>query len=209
QSVREKELMLQEIHHRVKNNLQMVESLIALHTRGLTDRNVLDQIETIAGRIGTMSALHSTIYRKDGFGRVEMEDYIRFLVGQAQAGRSGSSSIRVEISVENIELEISHALPCGLIIHEALSNAHRYAFPDGSGGTVRIALTRTDADQLELTIRDNGVGLRNDTGPSADESAGGVGLTLIEILAQQLNGGVERTSSGGVSLRVWFLLTES
>jgi PAS domain S-box-containing protein len=205
QSVHEKELMLQEIHHRVKNNLQIIESLISLQKRGLTERHVLDQIQIIAGRIGAMSALHSSLYREDSFGRVEMRDYIQSLVAQAKTVLPSSPSVGVELVVEDVELEVSHALPCGLILNEALSNVHRHAFPDGRGGTVRIALTRIEGDQLELTIRDNGVGLPDGHGSSENESMpGGVGLTLVEVLAKQLKGSTDLTSEKGVTLRVTF-----
>ena len=205
QSVHEKELMLQEIHHRVKNNLQIIESLISLQKRGLTDQNVLDQIEIIAGRIGAMSVLHSSLYREDSFGRVEMRHYIQSLVAQSKTVLPSSPSVGVELAVEDVELELSHALPCGLILNEALSNVHRHAFPDGRDGTVRISLTWIEDDQLELTIRDNGVGLPDDRGSSENEGRpGGVGLTLIEVLAKQLKGSTDLTSERGVTLRVTF-----
>ncbi len=203
QNLREKELMLQEIHHRVKNNLQVVSSLISLQKHAIQDQEILDHLDSIAGRISTMGTLHSTIYREDSFGRVNMKEYIESIIAQLDTTAFLSAGIALSLSVAPIELELSEALPCGLIINEATTNAFKYAFPEVRRGEIWIELSFVTAEMLRLSIADNGVGLPPDNEDSSVATRG-IGFELITALADQLGGKAEWQSENGVAVQVLF-----
>lgn len=199
-AVREKEIMLQEIHHRVKNNLQMVASLVSLQKTTVEDPVATAQLESIAGRIATMSALHSTLYQEELISRVDMRYYIGSLVSHISATMTDSRELRFDESVDDVELEIGQAYPCGLIINEALTNACKHAFRHGAAGVVEVALRRLEDGRLRLVVRDDGTGLPD----HQDQDHGGIGFELIRSLAAQLQGSLELRSEGGLSVEVVF-----
>jgi PAS domain S-box-containing protein len=201
-SIREKEVMLQEIHHRVKNNLQMVSSLISLQKHSISDAVVLDQLESIANRISTMGTLHSTIYREESFGEVDMREYVESIVSQLRNSSDSSAGIEVHLSVEQVQLELAEALPCGLIINEALTNAYKHAFTDGERGEISVTLESHEGDSRRLCISDNGVGIPGHHTAAATE--GGIGFQLILALAEQLRGTARWHSDAGTTVEVIF-----
>lgn len=208
-SLLEKEVMLQEIHHRVKNNLQMVASLIALQKHSISDTTVLKQLESISGRINTMGNLHSTIYREESFGRVEMKEYVASIVSQIRATLDPAAVIEVHLSIAEIELELSTALPCGLIINEAVTNAFKYAFPeesdgDRASGEIVVSLEPVDQTLWRLLVTDNGRGLPTVTTARPREGVGGIGFQLIMALSEQLGGEATWRSDGGTRVEVLF-----
>lgn len=201
-NIREKEVMLQEIHHRVKNNLQVVSSLISLQKHSISDKAVLDQLDSIASRISTMGTLHSTIYREESFEQVEMTEYVESIVSQLRDSSVAQAEIDINLSVEQVRLELSAALPCGLIINEALTNAYKYAFPAGGGGDITVALKPEEGGHWRLSISDTGVGITSATPP--DSEKGGIGFKLITALADQLGGTARWSSNGGTTVEVLF-----
>jgi PAS domain S-box-containing protein len=203
QNLREKEVMLQEIHHRVKNNLQVVSSLISLQMHAIQDQEILNHLDSIAGRISTMGTLHSTIYREDSFGRVNMKEYIESIIAQLDTTAVRSAGIDLSLSVTPIELELSEALPCGLIINEATTNAFKYAFPEVRRGKIWIELSFVTPEKLRLSIADNGVGLPPDSEDSGSASRG-IGFELITALADQLGGEAHWRNRGGLAVEVEF-----
>jgi two-component sensor histidine kinase len=212
-NLHEKEVLLQEVHHRVKNNLQMVSSLISLQRHTTTDPSIDRQLETIAGRIDTMGALHTTIYREDSFESVDMNEYLSTIISRVREMSGRTNEIECTVRVSRIELVPSRALPVGLIVHEGLTNAHKHAFSDGRTGTIDISLERTAPESVRLVIRDDGT---RSTAPcagsdssvttdsAAERTAPGIGLKLVELLTRQLNGQLSVRTETGYSLEIVF-----
>ena len=201
ENLREKDLLLKEIHHRVKNNLQMVASMVSIQQRTVSDESTLRQLEAIANRVNAMGALHSTLYREDTFGRVNMYEYCRSIVGQLTTSIAVGRGITCSLDIEGIELDLEAALPCGLILNEALTNAFKHAFPNGSPGEIHVGLHREDSGYA-LQIADNGVGLSSPT--ESNTGNGGIGMDLITVLAQQLGGSATVSGSQGTTISVAF-----
>lgn len=199
----ERNAMLREIHHRVKNNLQTISSLVAIQRTTTEDTATRGQLDAIAGRVHAMGSLHEAIYRDDRFGRVGMDDYISSIVLHLRRTTGGESAVRIETRVEAVELQLDQALPCGLIVNEAVTNALKHAFPHGRGGTVSVELTVANGSEATLRVRDDGIGSAGSAPRAPDR---GIGVSLIGLLARQLSGEATTESSGGTSLTVRFPL---
>jgi len=157
-SLHEKGVLLQEVHHRVKNNLQMVSSLISLQRHTINDEATDRQLESIAGRIETMGALHTTIYREDSFEAVDMSEYLSAIISRVRETTGRVDEIECSVRIARVRLELSQALPVGLIVYEGLTNAHKHAFAPGRTGTIHVTLEGAGVDSVRLTIRDEAIG---------------------------------------------------
>ncbi|MBN1496902.1 MAG: PAS domain S-box protein [Spirochaetes bacterium] len=206
-SLHQKEVLLKEVHHRVKNNLQIISSLLNLQANKITDAGTLRLYDDMNNRIRAMSIIHERMYQSSDFARVDLADYIRTIADDLRATYA-TNCPRCEMIFDTtpIFMELTHAIPCGLMINEILTNTFKYAFtPDFTGSpAIVIALHETDDDGVELIIGDNGVGLPDGIDPEKVES---LGLNLIHLLAQQLRGtlAIDRTDGTRYSLR--FTLT--
>ena len=186
-SLREKEALLKEVHHRVKNNLQVIASLLRLEGRRIDHsitRSVLDQMQ---GRIQSMALLHETLYRSGNFSRVDLTAYLTQLTNQLfRSLATQPGTVRLTLDLAPARVDIDQAIPCGLIVNELASNSLKHGFPDGRRGELRITL-RADADGTprSLVVSDDGVGLRPDFDVSRNRS---LGLQLVSDLARQLQG---------------------
>jgi two-component sensor histidine kinase len=185
--LRENDAMLREIHHRVKNNLQIVSSLVRLQTPEDADKRILGILLDIQGRISAMSLIHETLYESENLARVDFLAYLAALARSLEsaigpAGRDFSFRCRGEA----IELPIDCAVPLGLIANELLTNAVKYAFPPEWRGEARVAAVtgRTMEGRPYLEIEDNGVGL----GAASEGGPSGLGLKLVRLLSEQLHG---------------------
>ena len=159
QSLREKEVMLKEIHHRVKNNMQIVSSLLNLQLEYIAEERIRAMFVDAQSRIASMALVHEKLYQSRDLGRVNFSEYVRDLVDNligAQGGRA--AFIRFELQTEELYLGIDTAIPCGLLINELVSNAYKHAFPEGARGTIKLSLSRTGADTWQLEISDDGNG---------------------------------------------------
>ncbi|MDN3637640.1 PAS domain S-box protein [Simiduia curdlanivorans] len=189
-TLREKEVMLSEIHHRVKNNLQIIDSLIAMQLGTMKDSKAISLLLDSQSRIKSMAMIHQTLYQSHDFSRVDIAKVTRQLVDNlAQSyGVNNNSGIRLSTEIDDIFLTIDVSIPLGLIINELVSNAMKHAFPKNRTGTIDVALKRIDDSQIRLSVVDNGIGIAHKLQGQPSES---LGLRLVESLTDQLDGSLE------------------
>jgi two-component sensor histidine kinase/integral membrane sensor domain MASE1 len=200
----EKELLLQEVHHRVKNNLQLISSLLRLQARNASDETKVKLLESLS-RIQSMALVHDRLYRGGEFLLINMNEYIQDLSTLVFSSfNAKGKTLRLEIDCKDIFVEINKAIPCGLIINEALTNSLKYAFEERSSGLIRIQLQK-NGDALILLISDDGVGLSEAQIHPSSET---LGLRLIRLLVQQLAGTFDIQSNGGTKLNITFVPTD-
>ena len=197
----EKEWLLREIHHRVKNNLQIVISLLNTQSAYLDNDDALTAIRNSQNRMHAMSLIHQKLYQSDNLAEIDMDWYIKELIDYMVECFSTDRKIRFELRTESIRLDVAQAVPLGLILNEAISNTIKYAFPDGKNGKVDISFLLTDEAYCELRIADNGVGLPD--GFDADYSES-LGMSLMTGLTSQLNGEIRMWNDGGLILDIKF-----
>lgn len=208
QSLKEKEVLLKEIHHRVKNNLQVISSVLRLQADYIKDEKVLTLFRDSQNRIRSMALIHEKLYRSNNLLKINLDEYIRDL--STNLIRSYTASFQVatlRASAEGLWLNIDTAIPCGLIINELVSNCLKHAFPTASQeNEVCINITSTDDDKLVLTVHDNGVGFPADLDFRNTES---LGLELVCIFTEQLEGNIELDKSNGTTFTITFAELES
>lgn len=203
EALKEKETLLKEVHHRVKNNMQVICSLLSLQRQSLTAPELIDVFNEAANRIHAMALIHETIYREESYARINALEYLQRLTTYlTQAMVNHHVPIIYAIQADDIELPIEVAVPFGLIVTEIITNAIKYAFPDRSSGKIDISLTRLAGDQLQLRVSDNGVGLATGINPDRADS---LGMQLIkDITERQLEGTWMVDDGTGVSwIIVW------
>jgi PAS domain S-box-containing protein len=202
-SLREKEVLLLEIHHRVKNNLQIVSSLLNMQARNAKDKDTIEILSESRDRIITMSLIHSQLYESKNLSEINMKGFMdKLLVQLLQISPVQDVKITPIVHTCDCSLPISIAVPVGLIVNELLSNASKHAFADRKEGEIEVSLTASEDGKINLTVSDDGVGLP--PGFDIDESKT-LGLRLVKILAEdQLQGNIEVTSDGGATFRIEF-----
>lgn len=193
QRVAEKELLLKEVHHRVKNNLQTVSSLLRMQGRTIEDDQTLRQIRSSQNRVVCMAMVHEMLYMREDLSRIEYSSYVQQLGEYLVKSIKGpESKIRLKIDIPEIELGIDTAIPLGLLINEAVTNALKYGFEGQEEGEISISLEKEDRQEYILRIGDNGVGFPEDMDYQTSKS---LGLKLIHNLTRQLKGSVIRDLS--------------
>ena len=201
-ALREKEALLKEIHHRVKNNLQVVSSLLGLQSRGLADAATRKMFEESQDRIHSMALLHESLYQSNNLARVDFPEYIRQLASHLfQSYGVAPGRIHLRTDLDKLHLNLDAALPCGLIINELISNSLKYAFPGGRAGEIHIALREHPGNRAQLIVADNGVGLRADIDWLTART---LGLRLVRSLADQLGAAIEIQSTAGTKVELTF-----
>jgi two-component sensor histidine kinase len=195
----ERDLLLREVHHRVKNNLQVVASLLDLQAGTVRDESARQALQESKDRVQSMARIHEYLCKSAGVSRIAMDDYLRYL---ATALRQAHNAQRIGLSVQVGvgPFEVERAIPCALIVHELVSNAFRHAFPAGRAGDVTVEL-KTLGDQHVLTVRDTGMGLPPHTDPHSVDS---LGLRLVGLLAKQLGGRLHLAGEQGTTARIVF-----
>lgn len=200
-ALKEKEILLQEIHHRVKNNMQLVVSLLRLQGSRIEDPDLREVFETGESRIRSMALIHEKLYMTRNFAELSLKDFIQDMCRQLWRVYDPSGEFNLKLDVDDVHLDLIQSIPCGLIIHELLSNALQHAFPENRSGQVRISLHEKAGGGIELSIADNGCGIP----PDFDlDSCGSLGLTLVRELTAQLDGALEMPSGSGACFRVNF-----
>jgi len=197
-SLKEKEVLLKEIHHRVKNNLQIVSGLLNLQADTIQDPNIRELFEESRNRIKAMGLIHETLYSSPNLAMIDMAAYIRSLTDQLR-GLYGEG-ITIDIRVHKILFDVDTAIPCGLILNELISNAIKHAFPTGTG-RILVELTEADAGVV-LAVQDDGIGMPPGIDPATTES---LGLRLVDTLVHQLDGHLQIGRGQGTRAAIRFV----
>ncbi len=192
---RQNELLLKEIHHRVKNNLEMVKSLIALQSAKLEDGASKEAMLASQNRVQSMGIIHQKLYQGENLGSIEMKDYFINLGEGVLDTFNAEEKVKIECAMDDLNLDVDTAVPIGLIVNELLTNALKYAFPQGTKGQINISLIKED-DDLLLKVTDNGIGKTEGSIPKGT----GFGTQLIQLLTQQLNGTVSEDYNNGTAV---------
>ena len=201
ESLHEKEILLQEIHHRVKNNMQIISSLLSIQTRYVDDEESINVLKESQNRVKSLAMIHEKLYKSKNFNKIYLLDYIESLVWDlfySYAIEKGR--IKPLLDIEDIKLNIETSVPCGLIITELVSNCLKYAFPDQGEGELKVSLKTID-DFYELTICDNGVGIPEDIDFFNTDS---LGLQLVNSLTDQIDGKIDFDKSNGTKFTITF-----
>jgi len=200
-SLHEKEVLLKEVHHRVKNNLQVITSLLNLQAQRITDPVLRDVLAETEARVRSLGTIHEFVYRSATVSNIDFGDYIdRLIQDLAVFHDVDASRIKIQVEAEHAMLDLTDAVPAGLIVNELLTNCLKHAFPGNRKGTVRVTFSCSDTDCL-LEVADNGIGFPADIDP---EKAGTTGLELIYLLAEQLHGEVSLSREKGTVFAVRF-----
>ena len=202
-SLAEKEVLLKEIHHRVKNNLQVISSLLYLQSKSIEDKAALQMFQESQNRVRSMAFIHERLYQSQDLARVDFAEYVRSLTNYLFRSYGVSTDvIQLKINMDDLPLGIDTAIPCGLIVNELVSNSLKYAFPDGRGGEIRIELRSDGDNRIALMVSDDGVGLPEDLDFRKTES---LGLQLVNNLSvAQLEGAIDLDRRGGTTFRITF-----
>lgn len=184
-TLKEKEILLQEVHHRVKNNLQVISSMLNLQRRFIDDPKMLDILEESQNRISTMSFIHESLYQNSDFSSIGFAEYLKRLTQNLIHSYSRvSANVELTCVLDDVQINLKQAIPCGLIVNELVSNALKYAFPGKRGGTIELRVEEKGQD-IEIEVSDNGVGLPDDFDFETNES---LGVYLVQALTDQLDG---------------------
>nr|WP_262915822.1 sensor histidine kinase [Chitinophaga filiformis] len=199
--VAEKEWLVKEIHHRVKDNLQIIMRLLNAQAAHLDDENALAAIRESRHRMQAISLIHQKLYSSESMAVVEMDRYIRELVAYFEDSFAGLRQISFDLQIADIYLEVCQAVPIGLILNEAITNSFKYAFAAGSEGAISVNLQYISADDILLSVKDNGKGLPVDFEKRKNAS---MGIILMETLSEQLEGKLSIKNKDGVSVVLIF-----
>ena len=201
-SLAEKELLLKEVHHRVKNNLQVISTLLDLQADTIHDDVLQKSLKDCQDRIKAMALIHEKLYESSDLARIDFWEYIEGLVGHLLSSYvDDPQRIVMKVDVGDIQMGIDRAIPYGLIINELVSNAIKHAFPNGRSGEIAISLRADDGGGLTLTVADNGVGLP----PGLDfRNTETLGLQLVNLLTKQLQGELSLVNDGGATITIRF-----
>ncbi|MBA7676824.1 hypothetical protein ES703_85069 [subsurface metagenome] len=201
-SLKEKEILMQEIHHRVKNNMQIISSLMKLQSRKFRDNRLKEVFRECHGRIQAMALVHETLYQSDSLSEIDLRQYVERLANHLFQAYKARSKIQLKLGIEDIIFEIEQAIPCGLIVNELLSNSLKHAFPGGRKGNIEIRAHLTENGEIELAVSDNGVGLPDGFDLHNTET---LGLELVAGLVEsQLEGTVSINMEKGTEFVMHF-----
>ena len=200
-SLAEKEVLLKEIHHRVKNNLQIISSLLKLQSGYIHDEKALALFTDSYNRVRSMALIHENLYQSLDLAKIQLANYIKTLTTNLSQSYQLSSSVKLQVEVAEIWLDIDTAIPCGLIINELVSNSFKYAFKETTSGIVRIQVMEDLSNNIQLEISDNGSGLPADF---EVKNLNSLGLKLVWNLTKQLQGSLELNTANGTAFTIRF-----
>jgi len=201
-SIKEKDVLIKEVHHRVKNNLQVVASLLDMSKRRAKHPETEDLLSEAHAKIFTMSLIHSQLYQSGRFDEINMGKFIRDLVAQLDHMHRSDRNIQLSITTEDIYLSVTQAIPCGLVINEIISNAYKHAFEDVEKGAISISMDNKMDQRIHLNINDNGTGIPDRIDIDRTET---MGLKLIRnLVLMQLKGDLKIKTSGGTDIDIEF-----
>jgi two-component sensor histidine kinase len=202
-SLREKEVMLKEIHHRVKNNLQIISSLLDMQARKIADPAVQAMLAESRNRVRSMALIHEQLYQSHDLAGIELDGYVRNLAESLlRSYRIPNQAVALKVEIDKISLDINRSIPCALILNELLSNALKHAFPPNlPSAQLSISMTCTADQQYRLEVHDNGVGFPTEVDFRATRS---LGMQLVNTLVSQLEGTIALERSGGTRFVICF-----
>ena len=198
-SIREKEILIEEIHHRVKNNLAIVSGLLHLQSMQIEDKKLLELFDECRRRIKSMALIHEKLYINESFEKIDFSDYVNSLLDSIQSSYNTSSAqIKVNTDIKDVHLELKHAIPCALILNELISNSYKHAFVGKESGTIKIEITKQDAT-LSMHVIDDGIGIQKKEHQSESVT---LGLTLVDSLVSQINGNLLIQNNNGTHFQL-------
>jgi two-component sensor histidine kinase len=204
-ALKEKEVLLQEIHHRVKNNLQVVIGLLGLQIGRFNNPSVKEALQASQQRIRVMAMIHETLHHGQSLAAISLSGFLMKLAQQLQKAYNQRTDILVTVEAEEIVLSIDQAIPFGLIVNELVTNALKYAFPGDTGGRVHIKASRIDGSRIILTVTDNGIGLPSSLDLSRPSS---LGLQMVRgFVEHQLSGSFHAAANGGTTFVMQWTLS--
>lgn len=205
EALTEKEILLKEVHHRVKNNLQVITSLLNLQAAEISDVDTIEVLMESQNRVRSMALIHEKLYQSDDLARIDFAGYLESLVSSlSQTYRIDSDKINIKVNAANIGLNIDTAIPCGLIVNELVSNSLKYAFPSGKSGAIEVSCKQSKNNHCILIVSDNGIGLpiRFDIDKSSS-----LGLKLVTGLVKQIGGSFVVNRKNGTQFKIEFIVS--
>ena len=203
QSLREKDVLLREVHHRVKNNMQVISSLLMLQGERIRETEYFSVFQESINRIHSMALIHEMLYQTRNFSRINVHDYFMNISSNIRSMyMQVAPAVEINIDIQDLTLEIDFAIPCGLIVNELISNALKYAFGESGTGTINISMKETEPDSFVLTVTDDGAGIPDDYDWRETSS---LGLRIVRLLSErQLHGSIEKLESEGTGFVISF-----
>ncbi len=202
-SLKEKEILLQEVHHRVKNNMQIISSLFSLQSGRIKDKQASEIFKSSQNRVRSMALIHERFYQSKDMARVDFAEYAKSLTSHLFSSHGISPrAVKLNLKIKDVFLDLNSAIPCGLIINELVSNSLKHAFPGDKKGEINIAMHPLNKDGMEVIVSDNGVGLPKKVDFRKTDS---LGLHLVNLLAEdQLHGDIKLDRKKGTSFHIRF-----
>lgn len=203
-ALEEKDVLLREVHHRVKNNLQIIHSLLDLQSSRLSDRAAIDLLRDSQNRIRSMGLIYQALYQSKDFAKVDFRHFLDSLVPTLSASyRISPGRIASSVEAAQLLLPINAAIPCGLLVNELISNALKHAFPGDRKGKITVKLHAGSAGRAVLSVADDGIGIPEHVDPS---KVGTLGLQLVTLLADQLGGEISMRRSDPTEIALRFAI---
>ena len=198
QLLSEKQMLLREVHHRIKNDMNSISSLLSLQSASLTNPEAVHALEEAQNRISLMSNIYDTLYKAEGYREIPIQDFLTTIIANIRRSYEGFSNISIETDFEEITVPAKQAFPIGIILNELIANAYKYAFSGADQGRIRTKLYRRDDEYLEIRVEDNGVGFPEKV---TRDGKYGFGLTLVEAFSQQYEGNfhIEQNETNAIS----------
>jgi len=200
-SLKEKEVLLQEIHHRVKNNLQVISSLLNLQSNYIKDAVSKELFRESQDRVKSMALIHEKLYQSKDLARIDFAEYIESLINMLMQSYRSAGNIKLSSNITKAFLDIDTAIPVGLMLNELVSNSLKHAFPEGKEGTISISLSPEGGKNFKLTVSDNGIGIPDGLNI---ETSNSLGLRLVRILTRQIGGNLEFNTAGCTEFTIRF-----
>jgi two-component sensor histidine kinase len=209
-SLKEKEVLLKEIHHRVKNNLQVISSLLYLQSITVKDEDTINLFNDSQNRIKSMALIHEKLYQSDNFAFIDFGEYVKSLVDYFNRSFNRKDPfIRTSIHIEDVFLSLDTAISCGLIVNELMTNTHKYAFPERwiehnkreNGYLIEISMEKKGDNSFVLIVRDDGIGIPDEIDITETDS---LGLKIVASMADQMNGKIEISGKNGTEFKISF-----
>ena len=192
--LKEKGVMLQEIHHRVKNNLQIIISLLNLQSHHIKDPDTLNAFQESKNRVHSMAIVHENLYRSPDLTKIKFNDYIQTLSRELYQTYKVGAPVRLIFDLDEVLLSVDKAIPCGLILNELITNALKHAFVDQKEGNLRISCKKRQGENFQLIVEDDGVGISGEIRCMKTES---LGMRLVHLLCDQISASIRFETSGG------------